>query len=109
MIEEAVKAGETDFRIEASGQHDIGGPLWNKEGKTLHFFINNAGQRVGAMCLPHTEICVEDSAPADVGWLNSGGTIVVRGDSGDTRDTVRGRVYLYRRTERDTERFIDEA
>lgn len=95
MIEEAVKAGETDFRIEASGQHDIGGPLWNKEGKTLHFFINNAGQRVGAMCLPHTEICVEDSAPADVGWLNSGGTIVVRGDSGDTTGHCAAGGYIY--------------
>ena len=28
-IEEAVGNGETSFEIEASGQHDIGGPLWN--------------------------------------------------------------------------------
>ena len=32
-IEEAVGNGETSFEIEASGQHDIGGPLWNREGK----------------------------------------------------------------------------
>ncbi len=31
-IEEAVDRGETDFEIAASGQHDIGGPLWNREG-----------------------------------------------------------------------------
>ena len=28
-INEALAAGETEFRIEASGQHDIGGPLWH--------------------------------------------------------------------------------
>ena len=50
MIEEAVKAGETDFRIEASGQHDIGGPLGIRR-KTLYFSSIMAGQRVGAMCL----------------------------------------------------------
>ena len=27
-IEAAVEKGETNFYIEASGQHDIGGPLW---------------------------------------------------------------------------------
>ena len=32
-IEEAVRNGETEFKIHASGQHDIGGPLWNAEGK----------------------------------------------------------------------------
>ena len=28
MIEAAVRYGDTDFDIFASGQHDIGGPLW---------------------------------------------------------------------------------
>ena len=83
-IGEAVKNGETDFEIAASGQHDIGGPLWHPEGKELKFCVTNAGQRVGSMCLPHTEILVEGSAPADVGWLNSGGIITVTGDAGDT-------------------------
>ena len=83
-IEEAVKNGETEFDIAASGQHDIGGPLWNAEGKKLFFHVTNAGQRVGSMCLPGTEIVVDESASADVGWLNSGGVITVRGDAGDT-------------------------
>ncbi len=83
-IGEAVKGGETEFEIAASGQHDIGGPLWHPEGKTLHFHVTNAGQRVGSMCLPGTEIVVDESASADVGWLNSGGIITVRGDAGDT-------------------------
>ena len=84
LIEDAVKNGETDFDIAASGQHDIGGPLWHPEGKKLFFHVANAGQRVGSMCLPGTEIVVDESASADVGWLNSGGVITVKGDAGDT-------------------------
>ena len=76
-IGEAVQNGETEFEIAASGQHDIGGPLWHPEGKTLHFHVTNAGQRVGSMCLPNTEIVVDGSTSADVGWLNAGGIINV--------------------------------
>jgi len=83
-INDAIASGETEFYIEASGQHDIGGPLWHPEGKSLKFTVSNPGQRVGSMCLPGTEILVEGPAPADVGWLNAGGKIVVRGDGGDT-------------------------
>ena len=83
-IGDAVKQGETEFEIAASGQHDIGGPLWHPEGKTLHFHVTNAGQRLGSMCLPGTEIVADGSVSADVGWLNSGGTITVKGDAGDT-------------------------
>lgn len=83
-INAALAQGETEFYIEASGQHDIGGPLWHPEGKPLKFYVTNAGQRVGAMCLPGTEIVVEGSASADVGWLNAGGRIIVKGDGGDT-------------------------
>ena len=82
-IEAAVRAGETDFDIKASGQHDIGGPLWHPQGKKLKFHVTNAGQRVGSMALPGTEILVEESASADVGWLNAGGIITVRGDAGE--------------------------
>ena len=82
-IEEAVGNGETSFEIEASGQHDIGGPLWNREGKALRFHVTNPGQRVGSMCLDNTEILVDGPAPADAGWLNAGGRIVVRGDAGE--------------------------
>ncbi len=80
----AVAAGETEFDIAASGQHDIGGPLWHPEGKKLTFHVTNAGQRVGSMCLDNTEIVVDGSVAADAGWLNSGGRIVIRGDAGDT-------------------------
>jgi putative selenate reductase len=80
----ALEAGETDFTIDASGQHDIGGPLWSASGRPIRFVVRNPGQRVGSMALAGTEIVVEGSAPADVGWLNAGATIVVKGDGGDT-------------------------
>ena len=95
-IGDAVKKGETEFDIAASGQHDIGGPLWHPEGKKLFFHVTNAGQRVGSMCLPNTEILVEESTSADVGWLNSGGVITVRGDAGDTAGhcSSGGKIYI---------------
>ncbi len=95
-IGEAVANGETDFDIAASGQHDIGGPLWHPEGKKLTFHVRNAGQRVGSMCLDNTEVIVEESASADVGWLNAGGKITVKGDAGDTAGhcSAGGKIYI---------------
>ncbi|MBI5029242.1 MAG: FAD-dependent oxidoreductase [Chloroflexi bacterium] len=80
----AMREGETDFVVDASGQHNIGGPLWSTDGKPLKFTVRNPGQRVGSMGMPGTEIVVEGPAPADVGWLNAGATITVKGDGGDT-------------------------
>lgn len=95
-IEQAVDRGETDFYVDASGQHDIGGPLWNRDGKKLSFVVSNPGQRVGCMALPNTEVIVNGPAPADVGWLNAGGRIVVRGDAGDTAGhcAASGTIYI---------------
>ena len=83
QIYAAMEKGETEFEIEACGQHDIGGPLWSANGE-LKFKITNPGQRVGSMAMEGTSIVVEGSAPADVGWLNAGGEIIVKGDGGDT-------------------------
>lgn len=82
-IAKKIKEGETEFEIEASGQHDLGGSSW-AIGKSLSFKITNPGQRVGAMGMDGVKIVVEGSAPADIGWLNSGADIVVKGDGGDT-------------------------
>jgi NADPH-dependent glutamate synthase beta subunit-like oxidoreductase/glutamate synthase domain-containing protein 3/ferredoxin len=84
QIYAAMEEGESEFVIDASGQHDIGGPLWDRTGRPLRFIVRNPGQRVGSMGMPGTEIVVEGPAPADVGWLNAGATIIVRGDGGDT-------------------------
>ncbi len=80
----AMAEGETEFTIDASGQHNIGGPLWSLDGKPLKFIVTNPGQRVGSMGMPGTEIVVEGPASADVGWLNAGATITIKGDGGDT-------------------------
>ena len=95
-VANAVQRGETEFDIVASGQHDIGGPLWHPEGKKLTFHITNPGQRVGSMCLDNTEIVVDGPASADVGWLNAGGVITVRGDAGDTAGhcSAGGKIYI---------------
>ena len=95
-IARAVAQGETEFTILASGQHDIGGPLWNREGKTLTFHVKDPGQRAGAMALKNTHVIVHGPAPADVGWLNSGGTITVLGDCGDTagHSQAEGKIYI---------------
>ena len=95
-LEKAIEEGETDFYIHASGQHDIGGPLWNRQGKTLHLFLSNPGQRVGAMALPGTEIVVQGSVAADAGWLNAGGELTILGDCGDTAGhcAAQGQIYI---------------
>jgi NADPH-dependent glutamate synthase beta subunit-like oxidoreductase/Pyruvate/2-oxoacid:ferredoxin oxidoreductase delta subunit len=80
----ALEAGETEFEVLASGHHDIGGPLWTADGTPLKFIVKNPGQRVGAFGLEGTEIIINGPAPADVGWLNAGATLVLKGDGGDT-------------------------
>ena len=84
IIYEKINEGFTEFEITASGQHNIGGPLWTNDGNPLEFVVRNPGQRVGSMGMPGTKIIVNGSAPADVGWLNSGAEIIVKGDGGDT-------------------------
>ena len=92
----AIDEGETEFEIEASGQYNIGGPLWRTDGLPLKFHVRNPGQRVGSMGMKRTEIIVEGSAPADVGWLNAGATIIVKGDGGDTTGhcAADGKIYI---------------
>lgn len=91
-----IEKGYTEFDIEASGQHDIGGPLWADKGKILKFNVKNPGQRIGCMGMKGTQIVVESSAPADVGWLNTGAEIIVKGDSGDTAAhcAASGKIYI---------------
>ena len=50
LIYQKMDEGYTQFKINACGQHNIGGPLWvkDKEG-SLKFIVKNPGQRVGSM------------------------------------------------------------
>lgn len=97
LINSKIEEGYTDFEIDACGQHNIGGSCRVK-GRTseLNFRIKNPGQRVGAMALTGTKIYVQGSAPADAGWLNSGATIVIDGDCGDTAAhcAAGGKIYV---------------
>ena len=92
----ALEAGETEFEVLSSGHHDIGGPLWTTDGKPLKFTVKNPGQRVGAFGLAGTEIIINGPAPADVGWLNAGATLVLKGDGGDTTGhcAASGQIYV---------------
>jgi NADPH-dependent glutamate synthase beta subunit-like oxidoreductase/glutamate synthase domain-containing protein 3/ferredoxin len=82
QVYQAMEQGETEFEIEACGQHNIGGPLW--ADNPLRFSLTNPGQRVGSMAMEGTTVEVNGCASADAGWLNAGGEIIIKGDSGDT-------------------------
>lgn len=88
--------GCSEFEITASGQHNIGGPLWSGEGGALKFRVKNPGQRIGSMGMVGTEIIIDSPAPADVGWLNAGAEIIVKGDGGDTTAhcAATGKIYV---------------
>lgn len=97
LISSKIDEGYTSFDIDACGQHNIGGSSWAKNcNDELVFKLKNPGQRVGAMALAGTTIYVEGSAPADVGWLNSGAKIIVNGDCGDTAShcAAGGKIYV---------------
>jgi len=95
-IYKKIEEGECEFDIDACGQHDIGGGCKHRTDSNLFFRITNPGQRVGAMGMDGVKIVVEGSAPADIGWLNSGAEIVVKGDGGDTSAhcAAGGKIYI---------------
>lgn len=96
QIYKKINEGFNDFEITASGQYNIGGSLWSKDGSPLKFRVKNPGQRVGSMGMSGTQIIVEGPAPADVGWLNAGAEIIVHGDGGDTTAhcAATGKIYI---------------
>lgn len=100
LVFSKIEEGVNEFEIEGCGQHNIGGSVWSKDGGRLTFNVSNPGQRVGAMAMAGTTIVVEGSAPADVGWLNSGAEIIVKGDGGDTTAhcAAGGKIYIAGRT-----------
>lgn len=95
-IYSALDNNATNICVEGCGQHDIGGPLWSKDGKKLKFEVSNPGQRLGSMGMDGTTIVVNGPASADVGWLNAGAEIIVKGDAGDTTAhcAASGKIYI---------------
>lgn len=79
-IQEAVRAGGRELKISADGQHGIGGRIWPR-AETVRVVVEGpAGQRLGSMGMPGTEIIVKGSSSDDIGWLNCGARITVLGD-----------------------------
>lgn len=99
LVYRKMDEGCLEFEIAACGQHNIGGSLWSPEGN-LTFKVTNPGQRVGSMGMEGTTIIVDGPAPADVGWLNTGAEIIVKGDAGDTAAhcSASGKIFVGGRT-----------
>ncbi|MFP3980745.1 MAG: FAD-dependent oxidoreductase [Desulfobacterales bacterium] len=96
-LQDAVARGSRRIEVEAWGQHGIGGRLWRAGEEPLHIRVTgHSGQRLGAMGFPGTRI--ENMGPAsdDVGWLNAGADIIVRGhgSNGVANAMAQGRVYV---------------
>ncbi len=96
-IQEAAGKGAGRIEIDALGQHGLGGRIFKPEGeKTRVIITGSSGQRAGAMGLPGTSIEIHGPASDDVGWLNAGAEIVVRGHAtnGACNAMAQGRVYI---------------
>ncbi|KJS31822.1 MAG: pyridine nucleotide-disulfide oxidoreductase [Desulfatitalea sp. BRH_c12] len=96
-IQAALALGYTRLKIDAYGQHGLGGRLWRAGEQPVHVEINGpVGQRVGAMGSPNTRIDVMGPASDDVGWLNAGAHIVVHGNAGNGvgNAMAQGKIYV---------------
>ncbi|BAH78095.1 FAD-dependent oxidoreductase [Solidesulfovibrio magneticus] len=83
-IQRAVTQGARDLIVEAFGQHGIGGRLWVSREEPINVRITGSpGQRTGSMGFPGTRIDIDGSVSDDIGWLNAGADIVVRGNAGN--------------------------
>ena len=95
-IQQLVQDGAREITIKADGQHGMGGRIWPK-GETVKIFIEGpAGQRVGSMGMPGTEIVIKGGASDDIGWINCGAKITVLGDvtNGAFNAAAQGTLYV---------------
>jgi NADPH-dependent glutamate synthase beta subunit-like oxidoreductase/glutamate synthase domain-containing protein 3/NAD-dependent dihydropyrimidine dehydrogenase PreA subunit len=96
-IQSAVENGYLNIEVQAHGQHGIGGRLWNTNGKAIKVDIQGyPGQRIGSMGSPNTVIEVHGPASDDVGWLNAGSRIIIRGDAtnGVANAMAQGKIFV---------------
>jgi NADPH-dependent glutamate synthase beta subunit-like oxidoreductase/glutamate synthase domain-containing protein 3/ferredoxin len=96
-IQEAVAGGHRYLNVEAYGQHGIGGRLWTAGDEEVRIKVTgHCGQRLGSMGFANTRIETTGPASDDVGWLNGGADIVVRGNAGNgaANAMAQGRVYV---------------
>ncbi|MDR2550131.1 MAG: FAD-dependent oxidoreductase [Desulfobulbus sp.] len=84
IFEEEVRAAAAiadELILESYGQHNIGLRLGSRERPLTIRVKGPAGQRLGCMGLPGATVVCEGSASDDVGYLNIGADIVVKGDA----------------------------
>jgi NADPH-dependent glutamate synthase beta subunit-like oxidoreductase/glutamate synthase domain-containing protein 3/ferredoxin len=97
-LQKAVEDGHRCIEVHAYGQHGIGGRLWKtgKKEELLIRVLGSSGQRIGSMGFPDTCIDVFGPASDDVGWLNAGACIVVRGHAanGAGNAMAQGKIYI---------------
>ena len=96
-LQKAVEAGHRRIKVDAFGQHGIGGRLWKAGEETVYIkIVGQAGQRAGAMGFPNTFIEIMGPASDDVGWLNAGAAIVVHGHAGNgvANAMAQGKIYV---------------
>ena len=96
-IQRAVAGGGRQLRVEASGQHGIGGRLWRAGSEAVHLVVEgHAGQRLGSLGFDNTRIELMGPASDDVGWLNAGADIVVHGhaSNGVGNGMAQGRITI---------------
>jgi NADPH-dependent glutamate synthase beta subunit-like oxidoreductase/glutamate synthase domain-containing protein 3/ferredoxin len=97
QIQQAVNQGARVLEIEALGQHGIGGRLPVSEQEPVHITITgSSGQRTGSMGFPGTFIDILGPASDDIGWLNAGAEITVRGNAsnGAANGMAQGRIFV---------------
>ena len=96
QIQQAVRDGARDLHIIADGQHGIGGRIWPRGEKVELTVEGPAGQRLGSMGMPGTEILLKGSSSDDIGWINCGAHITVLGDvtNGAFNAAAQGKLYV---------------
>ena len=84
IFEEEVRcaaAAANELILESFGQHNIGMRLGNVDNP-IHITVKGpVGQRLGCMGMPGSTIVCEGSASDDVGYLNIGADVIVKGDA----------------------------
>ncbi len=97
QIQQAVAEGRRRIKVQAFGQHGIGGRLWRAGNEPVDVLVEgHAGQRLGSLGFSNTRIVLRGPASDDVGWLNAGAHIVVHGNAanGVANGMAQGRIYI---------------
>lgn len=96
-LQKAVEKGHRRIRVEALGQHGIGGRLWKSGDEPIYVRVEGqSGQRTGSLGFPNTTVELMGPASDDIGWLNAGADIIVHGNAanGACNGMAQGKVYV---------------